>query len=185
MGLLFPQLFHGSEVLGSLISPMHIPVLICAFFLDWPFALAVGALTPLLSNLLLGMPPYHMMLIMVFELSGYALTANLIYTRLLPRFFRGIKTNLVRVYISVIAAMVAGRVLGAGIAPLAFLIFGVDGYAGFFLYAARLFTNGITAIVLQLLFVPPTVEILKKYTIPVNIAETKQSTEGVAAGRDG
>ncbi len=168
MGLLLPQLFHSTETIGSLISPMHIPILICAFFLDWPFALAVGALTPVLSNLLMGMPPYHMMLIMAFELAGYALTANLIYTRVMPRLSKRIKPGIINIYISLAAAMIAGRLLGACVAPAAFSLFGAAGYAGFFVYLLRLFTGGVTAIVLQLLLIPPIVEILKRYTVPVN-----------------
>ena len=43
--------------IGGMLSPMHIPVLLCGFLCGWPYALAVGLVAPLLRHLMFGMPP--------------------------------------------------------------------------------------------------------------------------------
>lgn len=182
LGLLLPQVFHGAG-LGKVISPMHIPVLICAFFLDWPFALAVGVLTPSLSALLFPMPDFFplMFLIMFFELGTYAVTANLVYTKALRPFKDKIKHNIINVYISLISAIIAGRVIGALVATAAFWLFGLGENTGFFIYLLGLFTGGAVAIAIQLLLIPPVTEILKKRLISREPKEdddnVKQQTE--------
>lgn len=180
LGILFPQLFHGAGAAALVISPMHIPVLMCAFFLDWPFALAAAVMTPVLSSLFFGMPAAHMTLIMVFEMAGYAVTANLIYTRAMPLFSKKIKPGIINIYISLTAALIAGRIAAACVAPFAYWVFTESGYTGFFIYMFKLFTGGIIAIVLQLLLIPPAVEMLKRYTIPVNLPPF--SSRGSAQG---
>lgn len=80
---------------------MHIPVLIAGFFLDWPFALLVGALTPLLSSLLTGMPPFFPVLpYMMLELATYGAVVSF--------FYENLKMN---VYEWLIISMVCGRVM--------------------------------------------------------------------------
>lgn len=57
LGLALPMIFHALG-LGSVFLPMFWPVVIGAFFLPLPFALLLGLLTPFLSALLTGMPPF-------------------------------------------------------------------------------------------------------------------------------
>ena len=57
LGLLIPILFHAIG-LGSTFLPMFWPLATGAFFLPMPYAMLLGLLTPLLSSLLTGMPPF-------------------------------------------------------------------------------------------------------------------------------
>ena len=82
MGLVFPVIFHYFG-LGKSFLPMHIPVLLAGFMLSLPYAIAVGAITPVLSFVLTGMPPLFPVLpYMFFELMAYAAVANLLSRRI-------------------------------------------------------------------------------------------------------
>ena len=88
---------------GQLLSPMHIPVLLCGFICGWQYGLVVGLLAPVLRSLFFGMPPlFPTAFAMTFELAVYGAASGLLYAKL-PK-----KT--INVYISLILAMVAGRV---------------------------------------------------------------------------
>lgn len=56
--LLLPFLTGQIPQIGSALSPMHIPVLLCGFICGWPYALVVGFVAPLLRHLLFTMPPH-------------------------------------------------------------------------------------------------------------------------------
>jgi hypothetical protein len=56
LGLIFPLLFHALH-LGHVFLPMYLPILAGAFLLPVRWAVAAGALTPLISCLVTGMPP--------------------------------------------------------------------------------------------------------------------------------
>ena len=83
VGLVLPALFH-SLGLGKVFLPMYLPVLVGAFVLPWRWALALGVLTPLVSALLTGMPPWFppVALWMALELGLMALVANRLGRRL-------------------------------------------------------------------------------------------------------
>ncbi|MGQ9471815.1 MAG: ECF transporter S component [Candidatus Aminicenantales bacterium] len=51
-----PTIFHALN-LGSSFLPMFYPILAAGFLTEFPVALAVGFLSPLLSSFLTGMPP--------------------------------------------------------------------------------------------------------------------------------
>ena len=43
--------------IGSMLCPMHIPVLLCGFLCGAPWGLMVGFIAPILRSFVLGMPP--------------------------------------------------------------------------------------------------------------------------------
>ena len=59
LGLLLPFLTGQIPQIGRMLSPMHIPVLLCGMICGWPYGLAVGFLTPLLRSVLFGMPAIY------------------------------------------------------------------------------------------------------------------------------
>jgi uncharacterized membrane protein len=66
MALLF-HLFGGG--LGNILMPMHIPVLLCGFLCGPLFGAACGVLLPLLSSIMIGIPPiFPVGAAMMFEL---------------------------------------------------------------------------------------------------------------------
>ena len=97
LALLLPFLTGQIPQIGSALSPMHIPVLLCGF------VLAVGFIAPLLRHLLFGMPPILTAIAMAFELAAYGAFSGLLY-RLLPK-------RPAYIYVSLIGAMVPGRVV--------------------------------------------------------------------------
>lgn len=139
--------------IGSALSPMHIPVLLAGFLCGPWWAMAVGAVAPLLRFALFGMPPlFPTGAAMCFELAAYGLVSGLLYARL-PK-----KTS--NIYVSLIAAMLAGRVVwGAAMA----VISGVTGSAftwGAFMAGA--FLNAIPGILIHILLIPVVVMALRK-----------------------
>ena len=71
-----PIAFH-SVGLGSILSPMHIPVLLCGLVCGGGYGLICGLVGPLLSHLLSGMPGAMMLPRMIPELCVYGLVAGL------------------------------------------------------------------------------------------------------------
>ena len=67
--VVLPMAFHAVPNAGSVILPMHIPVLLCGLICGWPFGLACGLIGPLLSNLFTGMPPMAALPAMLVELA--------------------------------------------------------------------------------------------------------------------
>ena len=78
LALMLPFLTGQIPQIGSMLSPMHIPVLLCGFVCGWPWGLAVGVVAPPLRSVLFGMPPmYPTALCMAFELAAYGAVAGL------------------------------------------------------------------------------------------------------------
>lgn len=106
----------GSVKLAQILSPMHIPVLLCGFLCGWPWGLAVGVIAPILNSFITGgMFPalYPQAFRMVFELAAYGTVSGLLYRRLPKKPWS--------VYVALIVAMLAGR-LAWGLANLLVLI---------------------------------------------------------------
>ncbi len=145
IGLLLPFLTGQLKNLGSMLLPMHIPVLLCGLICGWQYGAAVGAILPLLRNLLFGMPPMPGAISMAFELCTYGLVIGLMY---------GLSKwkCIISLYRSMIVAMLAGRAVW-GIAQ--YIILGIKGGSfGFEAFMAGAFLNAIPGIILQLIFIP-------------------------------
>jgi len=154
LALVLPFLTGQIPEVGSMLCPMHIPVLLCGFFCGWPWGLAVGFLAPLLRSLFFGMPPmFPAAVSMAFELSTYGSISG--------RLYRKLPHSKISVYISLLTAMVAGRLVW-GI--VRFLCAGLDVSAfGLSAFWAGAVTTAIPGIIVQLLLIPVLVITLKKY----------------------
>ncbi|MCL2107411.1 MAG: ECF transporter S component [Oscillospiraceae bacterium] len=82
-GLLLPQAFHlfGQQA-GQWFLPMHLGVFAAGFLLGPIYGCAIGLLTPLLSFVLMGMPPAPLLWFMTAELAFYGLSSGLFYRKL-------------------------------------------------------------------------------------------------------
>lgn len=133
---------------------MHIPVLIAGFFLDWPFALAVGALTPLLSSLLTGMPPFFPVLpYMMLELATYGAVVSF--------FYENLKMN---VYESLIISMVCGRIM-AGVTVWVLATFFTVKLPSSLIFVQGAIVKGLPGIIIQLVLIPTIVLSVKKLNL--------------------
>lgn len=150
IGLLLPTIFHAFGM-GSTFLPMHIPVLIAGFTVSMPFAILIGALTPILSAVLTGMPPLFPVLpFMVFELAAYGGVTSL--------FYRKFKLN---VYISLIAGMILGRIV-SGMAVWVLATFFAAKLPGPITFIAGSITGSIPGIIIQIAFIPALIMVLGK-----------------------
>ena len=105
VGLVLPLLTSQIKEIGDTLLPMHIPVMLCGFLCGANYGFCVGLILPFLRYFIFGMPPiYPNAVWMALELATYGLVVGLLYFNL--------KTSgLKRVYISLISAMLAGRIV--------------------------------------------------------------------------
>lgn len=143
--LVLPFLTGQIPAVGSRISPMHIPVLLCGFVCGWQWGLIVGLVAPILRSMLFGMPPMMpTAAAMAFEMAAYGAVSGFLYARL-PR-SNGF------VYVSLIAAMLAGRVVWG---LVSIVLYGVMGSAFTFqAFLAGAFVNAVPAIILHIALIP-------------------------------
>ncbi|MCH5341923.1 MAG: ECF transporter S component [Acetatifactor sp.] len=137
----------GSINLGTLLSPMHLPVLLCGLVCGWPYGLACGILGPLLSSLLTSMPGWGYLPTMMVELALYGLISGiliqLVHTGRL----------MVDLYISLIVAMLAGRII-TGIARALIFVPRSGGIYSLNAWATGYFVSSFPGIILQLILLP-------------------------------
>lgn len=131
--------------IGSMLCPMHIPVLLCGFFCGAPWGCLVGAIAPILRSIVLGMPIMFPTAVgMAFELAVYGFSTGFLYTKLPKR-----KGN---VYISLMSAMVLGRLVW-GFAMFAMMGFDSNVF-GMSAFLSGAVISAIPGILLQMLLVP-------------------------------
>lgn len=129
IALLLPYLTGQIPKIGSMLCPMHLPILLCGFLCDPWWGLAVGAVAAPLRFALLGMPKAPMCFFMAAEMAVYGFLAGFLY-KLFPK-------KIPFLYASLLLAMIGGRLvygtiqrigIGGGIYTLnAFLVSAVIG----------------------------------------------------------
>ncbi len=145
LALALPFLTGQIPQIGSMLSPMHFPVFMCALIVGGRYGMAVGFISPILRSLIFGMPPlFPVAIAMAFEMAIYGLVASLIY-------FSG-KRNIVRLYASLITAMIAGRIVW-GIVQF-ILLSATGGSFTFQMFLSGALLSAIPGIVAQLIIVP-------------------------------
>lgn len=156
LGLIMPFITGQIPELGSMLLPMHIPVLICGFVCGWKYGLVVGFITPLLRSVTFGMPPMVPTAVgMAFELAAYGAVAGVLYICF--------KKSKVGTYFSLLGAMVAGRIVW-GIASI--VVYRLMGNIFTWeIFAAGAVLQAIPGIMLQLVVVPPVIFALRKTRI--------------------
>lgn len=152
LGIVLPMAFHAVPNAGGIWLPMHIPVLISGLVGGPASGAATGVLAPVLSSLLTGMPAAPVLPSMTCELLVYGTVSGLLATRLrtgrLP----------LDLYVSLVGAMLAGRVVGGALQAL---IFSPGAYS-LAAWATGYFVTGAPGIVLQLVVVVPIVAALER-----------------------
>lgn len=153
MCMALPFLTGNIPQIGSALSPMHFPVLLCGFLSGPYYAAMIGFVSPLLRFALFGMPPiFPTGVSMCFELAAYGLVSGLLY-KLLPK-----KAS--HIYTSLIAAMLTGRIVWGVVRVLLSGVSGSPFTWEIFLSGAVL--KAIPGIVLQIVLIPGIVYALQK-----------------------
>lgn len=153
MALVLPFFTGQIPEIGNMLLPMHLPVLLAGYIVGGPSAMMVGAIAPVLRSVIWGMPPMFPKAVgMAFELAVYGFVSGTLYSKS--------QKNTKAVFVSLIAAMIAGRLVW-GVVSL--ILYGIMGNVfTIVLFVTEAFVNAIPGIILQLVLIPLLVSALKK-----------------------
>lgn len=158
LGWLLPFLTGQNRELGNMLSLIHIPAYLGGFLLGPWYGVLLGLLIPLSRSVLFGMPVlYPRALCMAFEMAAYGGICGGLYRVLSNN--KKIK-KIVSIYISIIPAMLLGRVVwGAGRAVCG--LFSTDAFT-WSAFIAGGFVTAWPGMIAQLILIPILVIAVKK-----------------------
>lgn len=160
LGIVLPFFTGQLPQIGNMLLPMHIPVLICGFVCGAPYGFAVGSIVPLLRSVMFGRPMMIPTAVgMAIELAVYGTVTGLMYARF--------KNKKLGIYISLITAMIAGRIVWGATSLLIYRALGNP--FTWEIFAAEAFVNAVPGIVVQLVLIPVLIYSLNK----AGLLETK------------
>lgn len=160
--------FHAFG-LGMAFSPMHLPVLLCGLLCGWPYGAFCGLAGPVVSFLLSGMPGAPQLVHMVPELMTYGLVTGVLYARLhTGRLYADL-------YLSLLPAMVLGRVVG-GVCQALFYLSNAREYS-LALWAGSYLVGTAPGALMQLIVLPILVVVLTRARlIPIRYPNPQPKT---------
>ncbi|MBR1407669.1 MAG: ECF transporter S component [Clostridia bacterium] len=172
LGMVLPFLTGQIQVIGRIISPLHIPALICGLTCGWQWGLALGVVLPLLRGLTLGMPPFPVVALpMAFELGGYGLLTGLLYPFLLKK-LKG-NSHLPAMLCALVLAMIGGRIIG-GAGKALLLTLGLIGSSSpytFAVFFSSYFVSTAPGALIHLVLVPAVVTALERAKLSPLVAK--------------
>ena len=153
LGLIMPFLTMQVREIGSMLLPMHIPVLICGFVCGWKYGLFVGFITPLLRSFIFTMPlMFPNAVSMALELATYGAIVGLLYY-----IFHNSK---LKIYLSLLIAMFSGRLVW-GVVMI--ILSGINKTTfSWQMFIGGALLNAIPGIILQLVLIPILIFTLEK-----------------------
>lgn len=159
IGIILPVVLGSvAPEVGSVISPMHIPVLLCGYICGKKYGAVVGVSLPFIKIMVYGVPPLHVVIPMAIELAGYGFFAGY--------FNEKMGDSIKGIYKSLTCSMVIGRIL-YGVAKYIVYSYGLFGFAGgkytllMFLMSGAVL-GGIPAIISHLIVIPCILQAVKK-----------------------
>ncbi len=155
IGIVLPFLTGQIPEIGAALCPMHLPVILCGFICGWQWGLAAGIVTPILRSVIFGMPPmFPTATAMAFELAAYGAVAGILY-RILPK-------KIGYIYCSLVAAMIAGRLIWGGV-----MFFFTSGF-GMSAFFAGAVLNAVPGMIVQITLIPVLVMAMKQAKLILN-----------------
>ncbi|MBR0514194.1 MAG: ECF transporter S component [Clostridia bacterium] len=153
IAMVLPLITGQIPEIGQMLSPMHIPVLLCGFMCGWPWGLAVGLIAAPLRSAVFGMPVmFPSAVAMAFELAAYGTVSGILY-RILPR-------KKWAVYAALISAMIIGRLVwGLAQAVIAGLTHSEFTMAAFLAGAV---TKAVPGIIMHIVLIPVLVLVMER-----------------------
>lgn len=144
IGLVLPLFTGRIPNFGKMLLPMHIPVFLCGLICGGKYGALVGFLVPLLSFTFFGSPALYPSAVgMSFELATYGAISGSVYRE---------KNDTAWLYIAMIAAMFAGRIVWG---VMRAVLLGVEGKLFTFeMFVATAIIEAIPGIVLQFALIP-------------------------------
>lgn len=146
MGYVLPFFTGQMKEIGSMLLPMHIPVLLTGFICGWKYGLIVGFILPVTRSLIFGMPiMYPYAVAMAFELATYGFVSGYLYFKYRWKCVKSLLRCL-------IISMISGRIVW-GITQM--ILLGIKG--GSFtlaMFISGAFLNAIPGIIIQIILIP-------------------------------
>lgn len=169
ISLLLPQIFHlfGMQQAGAIFLPMHIPVFIGGMLLGPVYGTLVGALAPLISSLLTGMPSSERVLFMVVELASYGMFSGILFHTFKLKERHG------GALITQVSAMFFGRIMYGLMLVLVTHIIRIP--VGGLSVVLTTIVTGLPGIMIQLVFVP----IIVRSVLKIEIMNQKTVTHKI------
>lgn len=144
LAILLPFITFQIPSIGQLLTPMHFPVIIGALLLGPFYGALIGIISPLLRFLLFGMPILPVASAMAIELAIYAVVISVVM-----KLLKKVEIHhLAKLYISLIIAMLLGRV---GFALAAMIFMNAPSFQVVFIST---FSGSSIGILLQLILIP-------------------------------
>ena len=175
VGMVLPFFIGQIPAIGKMLLPMHIPVLLCGFIVGWQYGALIGFLLPIVRGLVFEMPPlYPNAIAMAFEMAAYGFVSGYLYSHA-----RWQCTKML--YISLVTAMLAGRIVWAFAEVI---LLGIGGNIFTWkMFAAGAFLNAIPGIIVQLTLIPLIMVALRRAkVVPLWIGtENKSGVSGQLA----
>ena len=171
LGVVLPFFTGQIPEVGSMLLPMHLPLLLCGLICGWEYGAAVGFVLPPLRFALFGMPPiFPTGAAMAFELAAYGLLAGLLYSHSRWQCIRAL-------YRCLLIAMIGGRIVwGAAMVVL----LGLSGSAFTWqMFFAGALLNALPGIALQLAVIPAVMAALNRTGL-IPYRRTAQKSAGAA-----
>lgn len=141
VGILLPQLFHMLGNLGTVLLPMHLGVLLAGYLLPPGWCLALGLLTPLVSSVLSGMPPFPLNYLISVELAVLGVSLSLLHRRGWSDRKRLIVAMLLARSVRILATWIVAQALS-----FPFNLWGL---------MSLIFVAGLPGILIQIFWLPP------------------------------
>lgn len=153
LSYVLPFLTGQIPEIGSMLCPMHIPVILCGFVCGAPRAALIGFIVPLLRSVTLGVPVlFPNAVSMAFEIATYGFVVGILY-RIFPK-----KTPYI--YFSLIVSMVTGRLVWGAVQ---LLCVGLNtAKFPFSAFWAGAVVNALPGIIIQIILIPILVVALEK-----------------------
>lgn len=154
ISLILPMITGHIPEIGSMLCPMHIPILLCGFVCGPKYGAMSGFIAPLLKTAIFSVPPlYPTSIGMSLELLTYGLIAGLLYNLL--------SENLTNIYLSLIGAMITGRIVyGLSMS----IMLGVETY-NLERFISGTIIGSLPGIIVQLIIIPILVVTINKLKI--------------------
>ena len=154
IALILPFLTGQIKDFGSMLLPMHIPVMLCGLVCGWQYGLTIGAIAPLLRSALFGMPVmFPSAIAMAFELATYGFVIGILFQKARWKCIKSL-------YRCLVISMVAGRVVW-GIVQCILLGLGENGFT-ISMFVSGAIVKAIPGIILQLMLIPTVMLLLGK-----------------------
>lgn len=154
IGITLPFLTGQLKIIGKMLLPMHLPVMLCGLICGWQYGLICGIITPLLRSVLFGMPIlFPSAAAMSVELAVYGSVIGLLYRRIN-------NGKVVSLYISLVTAMIIGRVIWGIV--MHFFMFAKGNTFTLSAFITGAFTDAFPGIILQLILIPAIMTALHK-----------------------